>query len=326
MTTKATLGRLTRVELRDCWDREDTDFTPWLASEDNIALLGEAIGLELEVQQEEAAVGPFRADILCKNTASDELVVIENQLERTDHKHLGQTLTYAAGLDAVTMIWIAARFTEEHRATLDWLNRISHEDFRFFGIEIEVWRIGDSAPAPKFNIVAKPNDWSKTIKESASRRGGLTAGQQAQVDYWAAFGAFLEARGARFKPPKPYPSNWMQWGVGRSGISLQAVANAKEIQVGVDLNSRDHPSWFHQLHDDRDDIEQALGFSLEWHEKPGNKHSRLRIRRTADIQDPAQQPAAFAWMLKHMEAIEAVFRPRVKILDDGPLPGESGDP
>ena len=124
MTTKAKLGRLQRVELRECWEREDTDFTPWLASEENIALLGEAIGIELEVQQEEASVGPFRADILCKNTASSELVIIENQLERTDHGHLGQTLTYAAGLDAVTIIWIAARFTEEHRAALDWLNRI----------------------------------------------------------------------------------------------------------------------------------------------------------------------------------------------------------
>ena len=156
MATKTRLGKLEPVELRDCWEREDSDFTPWLASDENIALLGEAIGLELEVQQEEAAVGPFRADILCRDTNSGGLVIIENQLERTDHSHLGQTLTYAAGLDAVTIVWIAASFTEEHRAALDWLNRISHEGVRFFGVEIELWRIGDSAPAPMFNIVAVP--------------------------------------------------------------------------------------------------------------------------------------------------------------------------
>ena len=152
MDTNKTLGRLERVELRDYWEHEGSDFTPWLASEENIALLSETIGLELEVQQEEAAVGPFRADILCRDTASDELVIIENQLEKTDHKHLGQTITYASGLDAVNIVWIAARFTEEHRAALDWLNRITHEEFRFFGIEIELWRIGKSVPAPKFNI------------------------------------------------------------------------------------------------------------------------------------------------------------------------------
>ena len=320
MTTKTKLGRLQRVELRDCWDREDTDFTPWLASEDNIALLGEAIGMELEVQQEEAPVGPFRADILCKNTASDdELVMIENQLERTDHGHLGQTLTYAAGLDAVTIIWIASRFTEEHRAALDWLNRISHEEFRFFGIEIEVWKIGSSEPAPKFNIVAKPNDWSKTVKEAAGRRGALTDGQKAQVEYWAEFGTFLDGKNTRFKPPKPYPSNWMQWGVGRSGSSLLAIANAKEILVGVDLNSRDHPTWFHKLHDDKDDIEKELGFAIEWQEKPDNKYSLLRVRKKADTRTPDKRPAAFEWMLQHMEAIERVFRPRIKDLDDSAL-------
>lgn len=322
MTTKAQLGRLRRVELRDCWEREDTDFTPWLASEDNIALLGEAIGMELEVQQEEASVGPFRADILCKNTASDELIIIENQLERTDHSHLGQTLTYAAGLDAVTIIWIASRFTEEHRAALDWLNRISHESFSFFGIEIEVWRIGESEPAPKFNIVAKPNDWSKTVKEAAGRSGALTDGQKSQVEYWTEFGAFLEGKDARFKRPKPYPSNWMQWGVGRAGSGLLVIANAKDVLVAVQITNPDHPTWFQKLHEDKDEIEKELGFALEWQERPGKKHSRLTVRKKADTRTPEKRPAAFEWMLDRMDAIERVFRPRIKALDDSPLPGE----
>ena len=322
MTTKSKLGRLRKVALRECWEREDSDFTPWLAGEDNIALLGETIGIELEVQQEEASVGPFRADILCRDTASNEMVIIENQLERTDHSHLGQTLTYAAGLDAVTVIWIAARFTEEHRAALDWLNRITHEEFRFFGIEIEVWKIGNSEPAPKFNLVAKPNDWSKTVKESSGRTGALTGGQTAQVEYWTSFGIHLQEQDARFRPPKPYPSNWMNWGLGRTGLHMLVIVNAKELLVGVEVESRSHPTWFQKLLDDRDVIESELGFSLDWEEKPGNKHSRLSIRKKLNSRDRETWPTAHAWMFKHMDAVDKVFRPRVKELDDSPLPDE----
>ena len=190
MKTKP-LGRLEKVDLREYWKREDTHFTPWLAQEENISLLGDTIGMELEVQAQEANVGPFRADILWRNTADNSMVLIENQLERTDHTHLGQLITYAAGLDAVTLVWVVQRFTEEHRAALDWLNRITDDDFHFFGLEIQLWQIGDSVPAPRFNLVAKPNDWSKLVKDAAAR-GGLTESQQARVEYWLSFNAFLE--------------------------------------------------------------------------------------------------------------------------------------
>ncbi len=123
--TKKDLGKLEKVELRDIWETEGQGFTPWLAEEKNLEMLGEAIGIELELEAQEKDVGPFRADILCKNLEDDSLVLIENQIERTDHKHLGQLLTYASGLQSVTIVWIAAKFTEEHRAALDWLNEIS---------------------------------------------------------------------------------------------------------------------------------------------------------------------------------------------------------
>jgi hypothetical protein len=116
---------------------------------------------------QEASVGPFRADILCKDNSTGKLVLVENQLERTDHMHLGQLMTYAAGLSVVTVVWVAARFTDEHWAALDWLNEITAEDINFFGLEVELWRIGDSAPAPKFNVVSQPNDWSRRIKASS---------------------------------------------------------------------------------------------------------------------------------------------------------------
>ena len=163
------LGRLGRVDLREEWKTEAQDFTPWLAQAENLAVLSETLNLDLETAGQEASVGPFRADILCRDTLDDSWVLIENQLERTDHTHLGQLLTYAAGLQTVTIIWVAATFTDEHRAALDWLNEITDERFRFFGLEVELWRIGNSPAAPKFNIVSKPNEWVRSASKATRR-------------------------------------------------------------------------------------------------------------------------------------------------------------
>ena len=138
---KVDLGKIEQVDVREIWDKEDTDFTPWLAQKENIERLGLALGIDLIAEAEEKEVGPFRADILCKDEATDEWVLIENQLERTDHKHLGQLLTYATGLDAVSVVWIAKEFSDEHRATLDWLNKITDEKHNFFGVKIEILKI-----------------------------------------------------------------------------------------------------------------------------------------------------------------------------------------
>ena len=159
------LGRLERVDLGTVWKNEAIGFTPWLAREEILQILGDTLGLDLQMEAREKPVGRFRADIICKVIGIDSWMLIENQLGRTDHLHLGQLLTYAAGLQAVTIVWLAAQITDEHRAALDWLNQITHEDFRFFGLEIELWSIGDSLGAPKFNIVSMPNDWSRSLTQ-----------------------------------------------------------------------------------------------------------------------------------------------------------------
>ena len=150
---KQILGRLVKVELREAWFSEASDFTPWLAETENLRLLGETIGMTWNAKLRRRK-WPFRADILCRDTTTNNWVLIENQLERTDHSHLGQLLTYAAGLTAVTIVWIAHRFTEEHRAALDWLNEKTEEGINFFGLEVELWRIGDSPAAPKSTLFA----------------------------------------------------------------------------------------------------------------------------------------------------------------------------
>ena len=221
---KPGLGRLERVNLRDAWFGEATDFTPWLAQPENMALLGEAIGIELEVESQEANVGPFRADILCRDTINGHYVLIENQLERTDHTHLGQLLTYAAGLDAASIVWVAARFTEEHRAALDWLNNATSSGFNFFGLEIELWRIGGSAMAPKFNVISKPNDWSKAVREQAAgaQSGELTEFQRLHLEFWTQFRQYLEDRGSSIHSGRPSKDHWTNVAVGRTNFGLSA--------------------------------------------------------------------------------------------------------
>ncbi len=324
--TTAKFGRLERLDLRSGWKNEATHFTPWLADPGNLALLAETLGLpsdSLELQGQEQAVGPFRADILCKNTEDNSLVLIENQLELTDHKHLGQILTYAAGLKAVTMVWIAERFTEEHRAVLDWLNDVTNDGFHIFGLEIELWRIGESRPAPKFNVVVRPNEWTRTIRRTSSNNAATTPVGQMQQAYWAAFGEYLAAKKSALRPPKPYPSNWMSWGLGRSGVHMLAFVNAGHIGVGVDINSREQPSWFAKLLVHESAVLQATGIDLEWQEKPGNKFSTLRARLDLDMRDESNWPRAHQWTLERLIKLREVFRPLVKDLDDDPV--EAGE-
>ena len=315
--SRRTFGRLERVELRSGWRNEATDFTPWLAREENIRLLGDTLGLDLEVQKQEAQVGPFRADILCRNTTDNTLVLVENQLERTDHSHLGQLFTYAAGLDAVSVIWIASRFTEEHRAALDWLNRITHEGFHFFGLEIELWRIGDSEPAPKFNVVAKPNDWSKVVAEARSSSGELTPGQEQQIQFWSDFGTVIDELGSHRKVPKAGPSSWVGYGVGRSGFGIYPTVSVSSdwVAVRLILNNQDANAYFGLLLEDCEAIHAELGLDLEWNQKPGRKECGIEIRRSVRLGRPKERRAGIVWMLETMDALDRVFRPRIRALD-----------
>jgi len=213
---KITLGNIELVDVREIWDKEDVDFTPWLAQEDNIQRLSLAIGIDLVVEAEEKEVEPFRADILCKNEATDEWVLIENQLEKTDHKHLGQLLTYATGLGAVSIVWIAKEFSEEHRATLDWLNKITDDKHNFFGVKIEILKIEDKM-APNFKVISQPNDWSTSISLAASKinNDNLTDTKLKYLEFHARVCNAIKEKGiTRLKTRKPRPQAWHNYPIG----------------------------------------------------------------------------------------------------------------
>ena len=315
------LGRLTRVDLRDIWASEANDFTPWLAREENLSVLSKTLGIDLELEAQEKAVGPFRADILCKDIGTGAWVLVENQLERTDHGHLGQLLTYASGLEAVTIIWISARFTEEHRSTLDWLNRITDESIRFFGLEVELWRIGDSPAAPKFNVVSKPNDWSRSVAQAARAidEAEFSDVRIMQRDYWAAFHKVLDKLGGTVSGNrKPQPQSWMSYSIGRSGMYLGAAMSRprKRIRAELYLSNEHAKTFFHLLRKQKTDVEKELGFPLEWEELPDGRDSRIAVY--LDPTDPENREDwthQHEWLAKSLNDMHRVFAGRVKALD-----------
>lgn len=321
MATKLNLSKIELIPLRDCWDNEATDFTPWLAQDDNIAILAEALGLtELEVKAQEEHVGPFRADILCKDPSTDKLVLIENQLEKTDHNHLGQILTYAAGLNAVTIIWIAEKFTEEHRAAIDWLNRITDKDFNFFGIEIQLIRIdGNEAVAPIFKIIAKPNDWSKEVR-SSSQGGGenITEGQAAKLEFWSAYYEFMQNNPSKlFRPQSPSRDHWSSVAIGRARFHINLLVNSIERKATVQLIMSDDSdkTYFDKLYQNHDQAEAAIGAALDWRRLDGKKSSTINLYKyDCNFSDPVQQQEIFAWYKDITERFIKYFKPIIKKL------------
>jgi len=322
----ASLGSLTKVDLRQAWANEAAQFTPWVA--DNLALLGDAIGLTLELEQTEKPVGSFSADVLCRDTLTSRLVLIENQMERTDHTHLGQTITYASGIGASTVVWIAAQFRDEHRAALDWLNEHTNEDLAFFGLEIEVWRIGDSAMAPKFNVVCKPNDWARRVHAAASSLTMLTPLQGAQLEFWTLFVELTKEAQSAIRLTKPSPYNWISHPLGRTGFWLSSVWSSwntetntagGELREELVMQSASAKDSYARLFERRVEIESSLAEAgvlepVQWYNPDNAQVCRVYVRRDANLDDREDWPHQRRWLLDRAEAFTKVFAPIVKQL------------
>lgn len=294
-----------------------------MARAENLSLLGDAIGMELELEAQEKEVGPFRADILCKDVATDHWVLVENQLERTDHTHMGQLITYAAGLKAVTIVWVAARFTEEHRAALDWMNAITDNSFNFFGLEIELWKIGESAIAPKFNVVSKPNEWSRSVTKSTTTLE-LTPAKELQLEFWTAFSEYVSERGSPIRTTKPLPQHWMNVAIGKSGFKMTTIVSSKntdgntsgvgEIRVQFEITTESSDEHFDALLAKRKSIESDFGRELIWHKPEGRIQRRIYDRIDADINDRNDWPRQHEWLISGLEDLKRVFLPLIRRL------------
>lgn len=278
MSSIVALARLEAVPLREAWPHEAANFTPWLAQPDNLALLAESVGMVLELEAVEKPVDTFSADILAKDVVTGRWVLIENQLESTDHSHLGQILTYAAGLDAETVIWIARDFREPHRAAIDYLNRITAPEHNFFGVQVELLRIGSSAYAPRFNIVAKPNDWSKSIASKASSAADSGPGSLAVWQmYLEPLLALAAKNGVALATRTPPKEGWFRSEQLKSGDPSAAAwlhRGNDRVRAIVWLQG-DRLSLFDTLLSHRAAIEAAFGGPLRWDRMDDRKSSMI---------------------------------------------------
>lgn len=318
-------GRFERVDLRSGWPSEARDFTPWLSRVENLSLLAETLGLGpdgLEFEASEEGVGPFRADIVCRDTATSEgaRVLIENQFGQSDHDHLGKLLTYAGGLKAQTIILIGEKIRDEHRAALDWLNDITGDDHNFFACELELWRIGDSLPAPKFNLVVQPNDWSREIRRSLPGEGGAPSELKlTYMRFWEDFSRLCDATGT-LRRRKPAPKQWMDYSLGRTGIVLRLEISEREsrLKIGVYLQGESSKKWFASLENDRPRIDEAFGQALDWDRLPHRQSCRIGLMlENADPTDEDDWPRQHQWLLDMAKRFDRTFRPVIAKLDTG---------
>ena len=313
MTELPKLGRIEKGDLREAWPHEATDFTPWLA--EHISELGEALGMELELQSQEARVGTFSLDLLARDAGTNRTVIIENQLEPTNHDHLGKLLTYAGGYDANVIIWVAKDFRDEHRQALDWLNQRTDEDTEFFGIVVEVWKIDDSRPAPHFNLVATPNEWQREAAGTV-RMSNVSDKNLRYKSFFQNLIDTLRERGFT-NARKGQPQSWYSFSVGYGARAQFAVAfnegGGFRVEVYIDSKDRDwNKALFDRLMEQRESIESQIGESLDWQRLDHRKASRIAIRRQGSIDDDQKTLKEMEdWAVGKLMDFKRVFSPHL---------------
>ena len=313
---KLELGELKKVNVRECWPDEAAIFTPWLAKEENIALLGKTLGMEMEVEGTEVAVGPYSADILARDLASGDYIVIENQLEKTDHDHLGKAITYAAVLDAAAIVWIASNFTEEHKKAIDWLNDNSSEDVSYFGIHLEVWQIDESKPAVNFNLISWPADFARRSVVRAPAT--LSDARKLQLEWWQAVRTALLERQVVPSAQKASARSAYDVALGRTGYILSCTANTYDNKLGVRMymvNRYNAAVGLAQLLEQKDEIEAEVGEQLIWDASPDAMDKIIALYYDADLNKRAKWPDYLDWMVDRIAKFREVFSPRVKALN-----------
>ena len=295
------IGTLERVPLREVWKNEERDFSKWLATAEGMRLLGDAVGFEIEPVETESNVGRYSLDILAKVAGSEQVVVIENQIEDSNHDHLGKLLTYAAGKNASCAIWIVRNARDEHRRAVEFLNETTKSSIGYFLLEIEAWRIGDSPAAPKFNVVESPNAWAREMTVEP----GMSPVCQTYLRFWTAFAEHANADATFmkvFNVRKPQGQTWMDFAIGRSGIWLSASVSDMHERIRVSLVIAPRYELRQTVLDSKDEIAKAMGAPVA--ENNGDMRT-LNISRDFRISDESKWEEAFSWccrmLLKYRE-------------------------
>ncbi len=309
----ANLGKLEEIrDLRSVWPHEALDFTPWLAEDEHMAILGAALGMEIAADETESAVGDFSVDIMAAEAGTGRKIIIENQLEDTDHDHLGKLITYASGKNANTVIWVVKHAREEHRAAIEWLNSHTDDEVGFFLCEIHLYRIEDSKPAVKFEVIEKPNDWARAVRKNDV----LKPRAQLRLEYWTAFNeyAFANTEFARaFNKRKASANHWMDLSIGSSKCHIAMNLSVKESNLVIELYINDDRRLFYALLARKEAIEREMGCALDWQEM--KKASRILLARHADFEDREAWLIQFNWLMETAMKYRRVFKKYLKVCD-----------
>jgi hypothetical protein len=300
------LSKLKKIDLRKAWEHEALDFTRWLAEKENLAILSEEIGIDIKLLQTEAKVGNFNVDILAEEETTGRKIIIENQLEYTNHDHLGKLITYASGYDAEIIIWIVKDVRDEHKQAVDWLNEHTDEKLNFFLIKMELWQIGESPFAPKFQIIANPNDWAKMIKTTAGQ-SELSATKGMQLEFWNKFKEYASNKKSNLRLRKVYPQHWCDFSYGNSESHISLTINTQANQLGCEIYIPDSKDLFNELLKYKKEIEDEIGEKLEWMELPGKKASRIKLTIEGDVEDTGKWDEYFEWFKVKAEKFQSVF-------------------
>lgn len=299
------LGILKSVDVRQVWKHEANDFSQWLAKDENIKQLGEAINLDLQVEGTEVYAGKFRIDILATDLNSDHKVIIENQLEPSDHDHLGKVITYAAALDAKYLVWIVRDVLPEHQKAIEWLNEYLDEEIRVFLLRIEVWQIGNSAYAPNFEIVSAKNDWAATIKKSATA-GEFSETKLRQQQFWTDMCDYIRNIDKNIRLQKASPQHWHAFSLGNSIAHIATTINTKQNRFAVDFYIPEDKSFCEYLKTLEVNLEKELDAKLEWFE--GDKASGFRIfRNVTDVFSAEEKESNFKWLFEYVIKLKQVM-------------------
>lgn len=273
------IGKLESVDVRKLWVHEQYDFSAWLAKEANLSILGETLGISFTDVETEKFVGSYRCDIVAKDdNDKDKIVIIENQLERSDHDHLGKIITYASGLDASTIIWIVTNARTEHKSAIEWLNNNTISKINFFLIELKAYRIGDSLPAPKFEIAEMPNDF---VKNANTKSGDkiLNRSKAARYDFWTRLIEYssnsVESILSILKNRKANTDDWMSVSIGTSKAHLEIKLSDKDHCIRIVLYISDNKELYYLLENMKEDIEKDAEHPLIWRNFDSLKKSEI---------------------------------------------------
>lgn len=268
------LGRLQEVDIRAVWKHEQYDFSKWLATEENIQELGDTLNLSLTDVETEKFVGNYRCDIICKDELTGKMVLIENQLEPTNHDHLGKIITYASGLDAAVVVWIVSSARDEHASAIEWLNKHTDDEISFFLLEVHAYKIGDSDPAPQFKIIEQPNDFVKAVK-TVTQNANLNEARKYYLEFWSQFNDVLEQRGRPFNKRKASTDHWYNIAIGSSEAQLEIDLVNKENRIRIGMWISNNKDLFDSMQRRHEEIEAELGETLIWERLDGKKASRI---------------------------------------------------